>query len=308
MPDQVVGNKHKSWLLIGGFVAATFVIVLAVALLIGAGPLGVPVALAVAVAKGFAAYRLSDTVALWVSRARPAPEYTYARYHNLVEGLCVASGLPKPRLYIIEDPAPNAFAAGRNPRNAAIAVTTGLLEKLNRVELEAVLAHELSHVKNHDIMVSTLAVTTVGMVTVVADVGVRMTWWGMGRSSYSEFDRRHGGGGGGPRVVVAWFGFALLAFAPLVARVMRRTVNEDRELLADVSAIQMTRYPPGLIGALEKLQESPPVVASMSHATAHLWLGEPSAQTPDEGKLSGINRMFTTHPPLEERIALLREM
>lgn len=308
MPDQVVGNKHKSWLLIGGFVASVFVVVLAIALLLGAGPLGIVAALAVAGAKGFAAYRTSDAVALWVSRARPAPEYSYARYHNLVEGLCVASGLPKPRLYVIEDPAPNAFATGRNPRNAALAVTTGLLEKLNRVELEGVLAHELSHVKNHDILVSTLAVTMVGMVTVVADVCVRMTWWGMGRSSHRDFDRRQGGEHGGPRMVVAWFGFGLLALAPLVARVMRLTVNQGRETLADMSAIQMTKYPPGLIGALEKLRESSPVVASTSHATSHLWFGEPSAQTPDEGELSGINRRFATHPPLEERIALLREI
>src|SRR5690606_34132669 len=275
--------------------------------LLQAGWVGVAFALVITIATSVAAYWKSDAVALRMSRARPADEREYARYHNLVEGLCIASGLPKPRLYVIDDPAPNAFATGRNPRNAAVAVTTGLLEKMNRMELEGVLAHELSHIKNYDILVSTLAVTMVGMVAILADLGIRLLWWGGGRRSHSDFDRDRGGNGG-PAAILSIVGFVLLLLSPLIARLMQLAVSRQRETLADVSGVEMTRYPPGLISALEKLRDDSTVVHAHSRATAHLWIEEPAAQTPDEGRLSRVNRLFQTHPPIEERIALLREM
>ena len=307
MYDQVASNKRRSWLLVACFALFVGVVAVGFAYLIGGGPIGIAIALVVAIATSWGAYWRSDTIALRMSRAQPAPVEDYARYHNIVEGLCIASGLPKPRLYIIDDPAPNAFATGRNPRNAALAVTTGLLEKMNRVELEGVLAHELSHVKNYDILVSTLAVTMVGVVALLADLGVRMLWWGGGRSSHRDFDNQHGGGGG-PQVIFAVAGFALLALSPLIAVLMQRAVSRRRETLADVSGVEMTRYPPGLISALEKLRDDSTVVHATSRATAHLWIEQPSAQTEEEGKLSRFNRMFDTHPPLDERIALLREL
>jgi heat shock protein HtpX len=305
--DQVTSNKRRSWALVAGF--ALFVVVIAVAFsyLIRLGPAGVVIALVVALAINVGAYWKSDAVALRISRARPAPQEQYPRYHNIVEGLCIASGLPKPRLYVIDDPAPNAFATGRNPRNAAVAVTTGLLDKMNRMELEGVLAHELSHVKNYDILVSTLAVTMVGMVAVLADIGVRMLWWGGGRRVHSDFDRQRGGDNG-PLALLSVLGFVLLALSPLIARLMQLAVSRRRETLADVSGVEMTRYPPGLISALEKLRDDSTVVHAHSRATAHLWIEEPAAQSPDEGKMSRVNRLFQTHPPIEERIALLREM
>jgi heat shock protein HtpX len=305
--DQVTSNKRRSWALVAGF--ALFVVVIAVAFsyLIRLGPAGVVIALVVALAINVGAYWKSDAVALRMSRARPAPPEQYPRYHNIVEGLCIASGLPKPRLYVIDDPAPNAFATGRNPRNAAVAVTTGLLDKMNRMELEGVLAHELSHVKNYDILVSTLAVTMVGMVAVLADIGVRMLWWGGGRRVHSDFDRQRGGDSG-PLALLSVLGFVLLALSPLIARLMQLAVSRRRETLADVSGVEMTRYPPGLISALEKLRDDSTVVHAHSRATAHLWIEEPAAQSPDEGKMSRVNRLFQTHPPIEERIALLREM
>jgi heat shock protein HtpX len=307
MYDQVASNKHRTWLLVAGFALFVGVVCVAFAYLIGGGPVGIAIALVIAIAMSWGAYWRSDTVALRMSRARPASVEEYARFHNIVEGLCIASGLPKPRLYIIDDPAPNAFATGRNPRNAAVAVTTGLLEKMNRIELEGVLAHELSHVKNYDILVSTLAVTMVGLIAILADLGVRMMWWGGGRSSHRDFDNRQGGGGG-PQVIFAFVGFALLALSPLIAVLMQRAVSRRREILADVSGVEMTRYPPGLISALEKLRDDSTVVHATSRATAHLWIEQPAAQTEGEGKLSRFNRMFDTHPPLEERIALLREL
>jgi heat shock protein HtpX len=305
--DQVTSNKRRSWLLVAGF--ALFVVAVAVAFsyLIQAGPAGVAIALVVAIAINVGAYWKSDAVALRISRAKPASQEEYPRYHNIVEGLCIASGLPKPRLYVIDDPAPNAFATGRNPRNAAVAVTTGLLDKMNRMELEGVLAHELSHVKNYDILVSTLAVTMVGMVALLADIGIRMLWWGGGRRANSDFDRSRGGNGG-PQAILAIAGFALLILAPFIARVMQLAVSRRREILADVSGVEMTRYPPGLISALEKLRDDSTVVHAHSHATAHLWIEEPAAKSPEEGRLSRINRLFQTHPPIDERIALLREM
>ena len=187
-----------------------------------------------------------------MSRAKPADPHEYARLHNLIEGLCIASGLPKPRVYIVEDESPNAFATGRNPHHAAIAVTTGLLDKMNRVELEGVLAHELSHIKNYDILVSTLAVTMVGIIAVVADISIRMLWWNGGRSGRD--DDNDGGAAG----ILAVLGFALLILAPLIGQLMQFAVSRRRETLADVSGVEMTRYPPGLISALEKLRTTTP--------------------------------------------------
>lgn len=308
MYQQVASNKRKSWLLVAGFVGFVALVAGALTYLIGyGGPVALVLAVVVAAVTSFAAYWKSDSVALRISRARPASAEEYPRYHNIVEGLCIASGLPKPRLYVVEDPAPNAFATGRNPRHAAVAVTTGLLEKMNRVELEGVLAHELAHIKNYDILIATLAVTMVGVVAVLADIGIRMLWWGMGRNSHRGFDRSHGGKAG-PEALLSLLGFVLLALAPVIAYIMRFAISRRREILADVSGVEMTRYPPGLLSALEKLRDDTTVVHATSHATAHLWIEEPSAQTRDEGKISRVNRMFATHPPLEERIALLREM
>jgi heat shock protein HtpX len=274
----------------------------AIDLLFGYGAVGLVIALVIAGGGAFLSYWKSDAVALRMSRARPADEVEYARLHNIVEGLCIAGGLPKPRVYVIDDPAPNAFATGRDPKHAAIAVTTGLLERMNRIELEAVIAHELSHVKNYDILVSTLAVTLVGTVMLVSDFAIRALWWGGGRSRRDD----HGGLPGG--AVFAAVGFLLLLLSPIVARVMQAAVSRRRESLADVTGVSLTRYPPGLISALEKLKEDQTVVASGSRATAHLWIESPLARTDAEGRLARFNRMFDTHPPLEDRIAALREL
>ena len=306
MYEQVAQNKRRSALLVAGFVVFVVLVVAAFDIIFGGGYVGLAVAVPIAAIAAFVSYWKSDSIALSVSRARPADPETYARLHNLVEGLCIASGLPKPRLYVVEDPAPNAFATGRNPQHAAVAVTTGLLEKLNRVELEGVLAHELAHIKNYDILVSTLAVTMVGIVAILADIGVRMLWWGGGRRQYGDND--HGGGGAGLLLLPA---MALLLLAPIVGRLMQATIGRRRESLADMSGIEMTRYPPGLIAALEKLRDDSTVVGSHSRATAHLWIEEPAPRNEDEGSvgmLNRINRLFATHPPLEERIAALREL
>lgn len=301
MFEEIRSNKRRSVALIGSFVIITVLIGFVVGVLIGGGPVPSLIALVIAAVMAFTSYWKSDQIALRVSRAVPADPAVYQRLHNLVEGLCIASGLPKPRVYVIDDPAPNAFATGRNPQNAAIAVTTGLLEKMNRVELEGVVAHELSHIRNYDILVSTIAVVLVGTIAIITDVTLRMMWWNGGRVR-RDGDRNDGAN------PLALIGIILLVVAPIVAKAMQAAVSRRRETLADVSACQMTRYPPGLISALEKLKADTTTTHSASMATAHMWIEQPLSGVRDEGRLGWFHRMFDTHPPLDARIALLKEL
>jgi heat shock protein HtpX len=269
--------------------------------LLGFGAVGLVIAVVIAIGLAFFSYYYSDKVALAASRARPADGPEYRRYHNLVEGLCIAAGLPKPRLYVVDDPAPNAFATGRNPKHAALAVTTGLLQMMNRVELEGVIAHELSHVKNYDILVSTVAVTAVGAIALMADLGLRFLWFGGRR------DRRDSASSGNAGVILAVLALALLVLAPFVAQLMQFAMSRKRELLADASGVHLTRYPPGLISALEKLKADQAVVHHATRATAQLWIESPLDRD-REHKRTWLNRAFDTHPPLDERIKILKEM
>ncbi|MCP3912036.1 MAG: M48 family metallopeptidase [Actinomycetia bacterium] len=282
------------------FAIFTIAVLAVVAYTVALGVTGVALAVIIGVGMTWASYWKSDVVALRMSRAVEATPDDYARYHNIVEGLCIAGGLPKPRLYVVNDDAPNAFATGRNPNNAAVAVTTGLLDRMDRMELEGVLAHELSHVKNYDILVNTIAVTMVGILTLLADFTFRSIW--------ISGHRRRGNDGNGPAAIMAVVGIVLLVVAPIIGRMMQYAIGRKRESLADFSAVELTRYPPGLISALEKLRDDPTVVRSASRATAHMWIEEPMAQVPEDGNLSRLNRLFSTHPPLEERIAALREL
>jgi heat shock protein HtpX len=306
--DQLASNKRRSIVLVALF----FVFVLAVAegfnALVGGGALGLALAAVFTVGSTFASYWASDRVALAMSHATLADETTYARLHNVVEGLCIGAGLPKPRLYVVEDSAPNAFATGRNPKNSAIAVTTGLLEKMNRIELEAVLAHELGHVKNRDVAVATIAVTMVGLAVVMSDWAMRFLWWGGPRHRNDRTDDRNPLGN-----VIAVFGIVLLVVAPIVAKLMQFAISRHRESLADVTGVSITRYPPGLISALEKLRDDNTVVHSASKATAHLWIESPIPVSDEHTVAHGerrawFNRLFQSHPPIEDRIAALREL
>lgn len=286
--------------MLAAFVALIVLTGMAFNWLLGGGPTGVVIAVVVAGAMAFVSFFSSDRIALAASGARPAVGPEFKRYHNLVEGLCIAAGLPKPKLYVVEDPSPNAFATGRNPQHAALAVTTGLLDQLTRVELEGVLAHELSHVKNYDILVTTLAVTAVGAVALLADVGFRFMFWGGRRSNDNQRS-------GGPGAILAILSLLLVVLAPLVARMMQFAMSRNREYLADVSAVALTRYPPGLCSALEKLRGDQAVVRKGTRATAQMWIESPLDRA-DGNKGSWLNRAFDTHPPLEDRIRRLKEM
>jgi len=299
--EQIGANKRRTAVMVLLFALLVAGVVVAINFVAGFGTVGFVIAVVIAGGASFLSYYRSDRVALAMSRAHPADPAQYARYHNLVEGLCISGGLRKPRLYIVDDPAPNAFATGRDPKHAAVAVTTGLLEKMNRVELEGVLAHELSHVKNYDILVMTLAVTMVGVIALLSDFFLRFMFWGGRRN------RRDSADAGPFGVVLVILGVLLLIVAPIAARLMQLAISRRRELLADASGAQLTRYPPGLISALEKLRDDTTVVDTSSKATAHLWIESPLDTEPGHSG-ARLNRLFATHPPLVERIEALREM
>lgn len=301
MYEQIAKNKRKTVILLFVFFVLIGIVALAVNFLLGYGAYGLIIAVVFAILMSWGSYFYSDKVALAVSGAKPADGPEYQRYHNVVEGLCIAAGLPKPRLYVVNDPAPNAFATGRNPKHAAVAVTSGLLETMNRVELEGVLAHELSHIKNYDILVSTIAVTAVGVLVILSDIALRLMWFGGGRN------RDRDGGGSALGIVLLIVSLITIILAPIAAQLMRMAVSRRREYLADASGVHMTRYPPGLISALEKLKDDNAVIRHRSRATAQLWIEEPNDVKPG-GRGARLNRLFETHPPLEDRIKVLKEM
>jgi heat shock protein HtpX len=302
--EQIARNKRRTFVILFAFVGLVMLVAVAFDFLFGGGIPGLVAVAILSIGLALFSYYNSDRVALAASRAKPASETEYRRYHNLVEGLCIAAGLPKPRLYVVDDPAPNAFATGRNPKHAAVAVTTGLLEKMNRVELEGVLAHELSHVKNYDILVTTVAVIAVGAIALLADIGLRFAFWGGLRDSRRDSNDSSGLGG-----IIALLALALLVLAPFAGYLMQFAMSRNREYLADASGVQLTRYPPGLISALEKLRDDQAVVHHATKATAQMWIEQPLEPGRErKDARSRFNNLFDTHPPLEDRIKRLQEM
>ncbi len=302
MATKVVENRRRRTALLVFFGTMTSVLawfVLAMAVGVSAGP----VLLAVVIGVGLTttAYLSADRAVLSLSRAVPADPTTYARLHNLIDGICLSAGLSKPSVFVIEDDAPNALTVGRSIGHASVAVTTGLLSTLDRMELEAVLAHELAHVRSADLPVATLAITTVGLPTLVSDRLIQLKWWNGGRRGREDHAE-------GANPMFGALGTALLVFGPIIAPLIRWVVGPDRVTRADLMAVETTRYPPGLISALEKLRSDSTVVSSGARCTAHLWLAVPLARTADEGELSTWNERFVDHPDLDQRIETLREL
>jgi heat shock protein HtpX len=293
--ERITQNRWRSFLLILGAIVLAGGVGYLFGYLFDGGLIGLVIALIIAAVGSFASYRYGDRLVLRVSRARPATREEYPQLHNLVEGLCIASGMPVPALYVIPEDAPNAFATGRDPEHASVAVTEGLLRTLNRVELEGVLAHELSHVKNRDMLVGTLAATLVGVVVLLAGWMRWGLFWGGGRGR----DR-----GGNPVILIV--AIVAIILAPLGAQLIRFAVSRRREYLADADGALMSRYPPGLASALRKIAASPNTMRVANNATAHLWFSQPSRAV-GEGH-SRVERLFSTHPPIEDRIRILEEM
>jgi heat shock protein HtpX len=241
------------------------------------------------------AWLLSAPAALSMVRAKPAdgPEYTELR--SLVEQMSIAAGIPLPSVYIVDDPAPNAFATGRNPKHAAITVTTGLLTVMSHRELRGVLAHEMSHIRNRDIAVTTLAVLSVGAIVVIADIGLRVGMFGGGRRSNND-----------GMAILFLVSLALYLIAIPAGLLLKAALSRKRESLADATAVELTREPAGIRSALEKLEADTTVIAHPSAATAHLWIESPLERGQEHGMRGSFGRMMDTHPPLAERIAILR--
>lgn len=299
MWDLYKKNTRRSMLLTAGFVLIVLVIGWFFGQLFGGGFVGLLIAAVVATLMTWLSYRNGDKIVLAVSRAREVSHADEPRLHNIVEGLAIAAGIPKPKVYVVEDQAPNAFATGRDPEHSSIAVTRGLLDKMNRVELEGVIGHELAHVKNRDTLVMAVAATLLGVVVLISDWTLRALFWGGGR-------RRGGDRDGGGAAAFAIIGLVLAVLMPIIAQILRATISRQRETLADITGARFTRYPPGLISALEKLRDDQTVVRSASRATAALWIESPLQR--EQGFFGWLNRLFDTHPPLDERIKILKEL
>jgi len=301
MYEQISRNKWKSAALIVFFMAFIFLLTWFFEYVTGWGRGGLVVAVAVAMGMAAIGYYASDKIVLGISRARPVTKEEHPYLYNVVEGLAIAAGIPAPKCYVIEDTAPNAFAAGRKPETAVICVTTGILEKLDRVELEGVIAHEMSHIKNYDVRLQTLVVVMAGVVALLSDWMLRSFMWGGGR-------RRGRGksGSGGAEGILVLVGLALAVLSPFIATVIQLAVSRKREFLADASSAELTRYPAGLASALRKISADAEPLEAANKATAHLYIVNPLKNLKGGG--GGINRLFSTHPPIEERIAALEKM
>lgn len=279
-------NMWKTWALMGGF----FIVVI----LVGWGvswyfdsPAILYGAVLFSVLMNVGSYWFSDKLVLSMTGAKPATREAYFDLYTVTENLAITAGLPMPKLYVIDDPAPNAFATGRDEKHAVVAVTTGLLSIMNRTELEGVIAHELSHVKNKDMLVMTVAVVLAGFIAIIADIFLRMSLFGGGNS-----DNNRGG------VLVAVVAVVGIILAPIAAQLIQLAVSRRREYLADASGVLLTRYPEGLASALQKLGSYKAPMKSANHATAHLFIANPfGAKT---GQF--VNKLFATHPPIEDRV------
>ena len=297
--DRISANKRETWLLMILFVAFTVGIawLFSFAFLGGSiGVLGITGVLIIGYA--FFSYFGATAVVLNISGAHEVTKEEEWELVRRVENLCIGAGLPLPRIWVLEDSAPNAFATGRDPRHAHVVVTRGLLDKLEPIELEGVLAHELSHIGNYDIRVMTIATVLVGVIALISDIGLRLTFFGAGRRS----GNRDKNGGVAQLVIIA---LALLAaiLAPLIAQIIRLAVSRKREYLADASGALLCRNPDALARALEKIAGDHEPLEAANKATAHLYIENPLKE-----HQSFLNGLFNTHPPVEDRIRLLRAM
>ncbi len=287
---EINNNKIKTFFLFFGFFLFIFVISFAVKYIFNFAGYGILfIAGVFAIIYGIFGYFMGDKIVLLTTGAKEADEKKYIYLHNVVEGLAISAGIPKPKVYIINDKSPNAFATGRNPKHSSIAVTTGLLELMNRQELEGVIAHEMSHIQNRDIQVMMITSILFGIVSIVSDIAIRVFIFG-GRD-----DR------GNQNIVGIIVAIVLVILAPIIAMMIQLAISRNREFLADSSGAKLTRYPAGLASALKKISAAHEPVKNASKGTAHLYIANPL-------KSGGISGLFSTHPPIAERIKRLEAM
>ena len=293
MFEDIKKNKVKSGVIVSGFIIIITLIIYYIAMAFDfSGPMAITIAMFFSVLSAFASYYNSDKIILSVTKARPATEEEDRKLVHILDALMISSGLPaRPRLYVVDSPQPNAFATGRNPEHSIICVTTGLLNKLEYYELEGVIAHEMSHIKSYDILLTSVVTVMVGFLVMISDLFSRSMFWG--RSKDSDDDSKG-------NAILMLIGLVLLIVAPILGKIMQMALSRNREYLADSTAVEITRNPDGLISALEKISQDPNELSSANKATAHMYIAEPFKKK--------TASWFSTHPPVEDRIAALRNL
>lgn len=296
MFEVIDSNKRKTFIIVVLFVVLLSGVVIAIGYFNNIEPyFMLPIALILSIFTSIGTYYFSDSIILSISGARPADQREHKVLHDELEGLCIAAGLSNiPKLYVIDDSAPNAFATGRNPENSVICVTTGLLDKLDKYELEAVLAHELAHIKNYDILLSTIATVLVGTVTLLADWFTRSIFYGRRRGDRSK---------GNPILLI--IGLILIILAPIIGQLLKMSLSRNREFLADATAVEFTRNPQNLIDALTKLTDDREPLEAANKATANMYIVSPFK---GREEASWLERLYSTHPPIQERVDALKNI
>lgn len=296
MYNQIDSNKRKTIILVVLFMVVILLIGWTFGQVTDAGYSGLALAAIISIVMALGSYFGGDKIALLTAGAKgPMAENDNKYVYHLAENLCLTAGLPLPKIYLISDPAINAFACGRDPKHASIAITTGAIEKLANEELEGVMAHELSHIKNYDILLMTVVIVMVGLIALLSDWFIRVRFWGGKSDSDSK--------GGQLQAILLVAGIILLILSPIIGQLIQLAISRKREFLADASGSLLTRYPEGLAKALEKIARENRPVTRANNATAHLYIANPFG-----GAKHFLSKLFSTHPPVEERIAALRQM
>jgi len=294
-------NKRKTWFLLSGFLVFIMIVAYVFSMAMDSSEI-LYIAVVFSVFSSFFSYWYSDKLVLAMSDAKLIKFEDNKELYRLVENLCISAGLPLPKIYIIADTAPNAFATGRDPEHAVVAVTQGLLDKLDRAELEGVIAHELSHIGNRDILLATVVTVLVGVIVLLADWFRRWTFWG---GAKRDSDNKNGQF----QLIIMIVAIVLSILAPLFAYMMQFAISRKREFLADADGALLTRYPEGLARALEKISQDTEPLEVANRATAHLYIASPfEGKSDGRDKKSFFKKAFMTHPPVEERISALRGM
>lgn len=298
MFEDIKRNKIKSGIIVAGFILVVTLIIYYVCMALDfSGPTAIFIAMLFSIISTFASYYNSDKIILSVTKARPATLEEDTKIVHILDALMISSGLShRPRLYVVDDPQPNAFATGRNPEHSIICVTTGLLEKLEYYELEGVIAHEMGHIKNYDILLTSVVSVMVGFLVMISDLFVRSMFWGGGRN---DDDDNKG------NAILMIIGFILLILSPILGKIMQMALSRNREYLADATAAEITRNPQGLISALRKLDSDPNELKTANKATANLFIVTPFREKKNGKKKAGL---FDTHPSIDDRIEALQNI
>ena len=301
MFQNIRKNKIESGIIVGIFIIVITLIVYFICNALNLGTISIVIALVFSVASAWSSYYYSDKIVLSINKARPATKKENQQLVNILDALMISSGLPcKPKLYVVDDPQPNAFATGRNPQNAVICVTTGLLKKLDYYELEGVIAHEMSHIKNYDIRLSCVVSVMVGFIVMLADLFSRTLFWGGLRDGDNDSDSKANG-------ILMIIGLIFLILSPIFGSLMQLALSRKREFLADSTAVEFTRNPDGLISALEKLENDSNQLKTANSATANMYIVNPFKKDTKEGK-KRTTSIWSTHPSTQDRIEALRNL